>query len=132
MQIKVCGVHGRFKLLILNHGLQKIQVSMSNCLRELGKKLGPFDLAIIPIGTYGPRYFMLPMHVDPDQAVLTHKDVRSKKSIPLHWGIFQLSYEPFLEPPALLAEALKKNELHEDQFNSIKIGETVELKDFSE
>ena len=50
----------------------------------------------------------------------------------MHWGTFQLSYEPFLEPPALLAEALKKNELHEDQFNSIKIGETVELKDFSE
>ena len=75
---------------------------------------------------------MLPMHVDPDQAVLIHKDVRSKKSIPLHWGIFQLSYEPFLEPRALLAEALKNNELQEDQFNSIKIDETVELKNFSE
>ena len=100
--------------------------------KRIGKKQGPFDLAIIPIGTYGPRYFMLPMHVDPNQAVLIHKDVRSKKSIPVHWGTFQLSYEPFLEPPALLAEALKKNELHEDQFNSIKIGETVELKNFSE
>ena len=75
---------------------------------------------------------MLPMHVDPDQAVLIHKDVRSKKSIPLHLGTFQLSYEPFLEPRALLAEALKKNELQEDQFNSIKIDETVELKNFSE
>ena len=76
--------------------------------KRIGKKQGPFDLAIIPIGTYGPRYFMLPMHVDPDQAVLIHKDVRSKKSIQVHWGTFQLSYEPFLEPPALLAEALKK------------------------
>ena len=75
---------------------------------------------------------MLPMHVDPDQAVLIHKDVRSKKSIPLHWGTLQLSYEPFLEPRALLAEALKNNELQEDQFNSIKIDETVELKNFSE
>ena len=50
----------------------------------------------------------------------------------MHWGTFQLSYEQFLEPPALLAEALKKNELHEDQFNSLKMGETVELKNFSE
>ena len=75
---------------------------------------------------------MLPMQVDPDQAVLIHKDVRSKKSIPVYWGTFQLSYEPFLEPPALLTEALKQNELHEDLFSSIKIGETVELKDFSE
>ena len=100
--------------------------------KRIGKKQGPFDLAINPIGTYGPRYFMLPMHVDPDQAVLIHKDVRSKKSIPVHWGTFQLSYEPFLGPPTLLAEVHKKNELHEDQFNSIKIGETVELNDFSE
>ena len=75
---------------------------------------------------------MLLMHVDPVQAVLIHKYVRSKNSIPVHGGTFQLSYEPFLEPPALLAGALKKNELHEDQFNSIKIGETVELKNFSE
>ena len=75
---------------------------------------------------------MLPTHVDPDQVVLIHKDVRAKKTIPVHWGTFQLSYEPFLEPPALLAEALKENELHEDQFNSIKIGETVELKNFNE
>ena len=100
--------------------------------KEIGKKQGPFELAIIPIGTYGPQYFMLPMHVNPDQAVLIHKDVRSKKSIQVHWGTFQLSYEPFLEPPALLTEALKQNELHEDLFSSIKIGETVELKDFSE
>ena len=47
--------------------------------KRIGKKQGPFDLAIIPIGTYGPRYFMLPMHVDPNQAVLIHKDRPVKK-----------------------------------------------------
>ena len=30
-----------------------------------------------------------------------------KKSIPVHWGTFQLSYEPNLETAALLAGALK-------------------------
>ena len=100
--------------------------------KEIGKKLGPIDLAMIPIGTYGPRYFMLPMHVDPDQAVLIHKDIRSKKSIPVHWGTFQLSYEPFLEPPQLLAQVLKQKGIIEDQFSPVKIGETLEITDLSQ
>lgn len=44
--------------------------------KEIGEKLGPFDLSAIPIGAYSPRWFMSPIHCDPEDAVCVHKDVR--------------------------------------------------------
>ena len=96
--------------------------------KEIGDKLGPFQLAMIPIGAYGPRYFMLNQHLDPSQAVLVHQEIRSQKSIPIHWGTFQITQEPFLEPSELLADAMKKTGLADDEFRSMKIGETIQIK----
>ena len=96
--------------------------------KEIGRRLGPYQLSFIPIGAYAPRYFMATQHVDPAQAVLIHKDINSEKSIPIHWGTFQLSHEPFLEPPELLAEAMKLEQLPKNQFEPIKIGETFIIK----
>ena len=84
---------------------------------------------MIPIGAYGPRYFMLPLHLDPAQAVLVHNEIRSQKSIPILWGTFQLTHEPFLEPPELLVQAMKKNGIKNTQFRALKIGETIEIAD---
>ena len=84
---------------------------------------------MIPIGAYGPRYFMLPQHLDPAQAVLVHNEIRSQKSIPIHWGTFQLTHEPFLEPPELLVRAMRKNGIKNTQFRALNIGETIEIAD---
>ena len=90
--------------------------------------MGPYHLSFIPIGAYGPRYFMLNQHIDPAQAILIHKDIKSEKSIPIHWGTFQLTHEPFLEPPKLLAEAMESEQLPKHHFEPLKIGETLVLK----
>ncbi len=60
---------------------------------EIGKKYGPFDLSFIPIGAYHPRWFLSPQHVDPEQAVQIHVDVKSQKSLAIHWGTFALGKE---------------------------------------
>ena len=96
--------------------------------KEIGERIGPYQLAFIPIGAYGPRYFMLKQHVDPAQAVFIHKDIKADKSIPIHWGCFQLSHEPFLEPLKLLTKAMKLQGLPQNQFAPIKIGETIIVK----
>lgn len=98
---------------------------------EIGNKLGPIDLSIIPIGAYAPRYYMAPQHVDPVHAIEIHKDVRSKLSVPIHWGTFQLTHEPFLEPPALLKGELKYQGIPFETFPVMKIGETLVIKDYA-
>ena len=72
---------------------------------EVGARLGPFDLAAIPVGAYSPRWFMAPQHVDPWEAIRIHGDVRSLRSIGIHCCTFNLTDEPLDEPPRLLAEA---------------------------
>ncbi len=75
--------------------------------RQIGDRLGPFDLSAIPIGAYKPRFFMHDSHCDPGEALKIHKDIRSKKSVAIHWGTFPLANEPYDEPPHLLEEAIK-------------------------
>jgi N-acyl-phosphatidylethanolamine-hydrolysing phospholipase D len=96
--------------------------------REIGDKLGPFDLSAIPIGAYEPRWFMKNFHVNPDESVMIHHDVRCRKSVGIHWGTFGLSTEPFDAPPKLLKEALIKNNIGIDEFITPKIGKIIELE----
>ncbi len=92
--------------------------------KEIGRRTGPYHLALIPIGAYAPRYFMAPQHVDPVQAVSIHKDIGSQLSIPIHWGTFQLTHEPYLEPIRLLEEAARGEGVPDGEFPFVKIGET--------
>ncbi|CCG81084.1 putative Zn-dependent hydrolase/oxidoreductase family protein [Taphrina deformans PYCC 5710] len=71
--------------------------------RQIGEYRGPFDLAIIPIGAYAPRYLMSPVHVDPGEAIEIFEEVRADRAVAIHWGTFSLSAEDVLEPRDLLA-----------------------------
>ena len=95
--------------------------------REIGEKLGPFDLAAIPIGAYEPRWFMKKHHVNPEESVQIHKDLRSKKSVAIHWGTFILTDEPLDEPPKRLASALKQNQIPQEDFAVLQHGQTIIL-----
>lgn len=99
----------------------------SKDFQDIGRKFGSFDLALIPIGAYAPRWFMQGQHVDPAQAVQIHKDVHAKRSIGVHWGSFELADEPLDEPPQLLAQEAKKAGLAVDEFTVLKHGETLKL-----
>jgi N-acyl-phosphatidylethanolamine-hydrolysing phospholipase D len=95
--------------------------------KDIGKRLGPFRLAMIPIGAYAPRYFMGNAHVDPAQAIDVHLEVNAQRSLPIHWGTFQLTIEPILEPAQLLVEEMKRRGLDLEQFQPAKIGDTLVL-----
>ena len=71
-------------------------------------QLGPFDMAAIPIGAYQPNWFMKYQHVHPGEAVEIHKDIKSKKSLGIHWGTFMLTTEYYLEPPVLLTSFMNR------------------------
>jgi N-acyl-phosphatidylethanolamine-hydrolysing phospholipase D len=96
--------------------------------REIGQRLGPMRLALIPIGGYMPRWFMQPMHLNPLEAVLVHQDVQSQQSIGMHWGTFKLTEESPAEPPLFLAKVIQEKNLSLDKFITLKIGETRVLR----
>lgn len=64
---------------------------------------GPYRLAIIPIGAYEPRDFMRTNHVDPEEAVHIFEALKPARALGIHWGTFQLTFEPIDDPPQRLA-----------------------------
>ena len=94
---------------------------------DIGKRFGPIDLAAIPIGAYEPRWFMREAHVNPEEAVNIHLDIRARYSVGIHWGTFQLTDEPMDEPPVRLKQALKKSDIPLDRFFVMQHGETRSL-----
>jgi N-acyl-phosphatidylethanolamine-hydrolysing phospholipase D len=78
-------------------------------MAEIGRRLGPFDVAAIPIGGYSAFSARHPNHVNPEEAVRLLEDVQGRLMVPMHWGTFALNREPYREPPErLLAEALHR------------------------
>lgn len=94
---------------------------------DIGKRFGGFDLSAIPIGAYDPEWFMKPVHVNPEEAVKIHQDVKSRYSVGMHWGTFTLTDEPMEEPPQRLAKALEAQSIPPEFFFVMQHGETRRL-----
>ncbi|KAJ1787900.1 hypothetical protein LPJ59_005646 [Coemansia sp. RSA 2399] len=92
--------------------------------KRIGQLYGPVSLAILPIGSYEPRWYMCHQHINPDDAVRIHRDLGARKSIGVHWGTFMMSDEHYLAPPRELAAAAAKHGLKEDEFVAPQIGRT--------
>ena len=98
---------------------------------DIGARFAPrggFDLALIAIGAYAPRWFMKDQHVDPAEALQIHRDVGARRSLGIHWGTFELTDEALDEPPERLAVARREQGLAEDDFFVLAIGETRRIE----
>jgi len=100
----------------------------SKDFEEIGKRLGPFDFSAIAVGAYEPRWFMKAQHINPDEAVQIHKDVRSARSMGIHWGTFELTDEPLDQPIGDLKLALEKNKIEPSDFELLGHGDTINLR----
>ncbi|MCP5532348.1 MAG: MBL fold metallo-hydrolase [Akkermansiaceae bacterium] len=95
--------------------------------REIGERLGPIDLGMIPIGAYQPRSIMRSMHMNPEEAVDVFEDTRCRRAIAMHWGTFRLTDEPMGEPPLRLRNELRKRGIADDVFRVPMVGEMFEV-----
>lgn len=95
----------------------------SYLFKEIGQKFGGFDISLIPIGAYEPNDFLGHQHVNPEEAVIIHKEIKSKKSIGIHWGTFVLTKEHVFDPLIKLKEAKIKHGLDENSFIVVKHGQ---------
>lgn len=99
---------------------------------EIGRRLGPFDLALVPIGAYDPRWFMRPVHMDPEEAVRAVTDLAGDGAapamVPMHWGTFKLTDEPLDEPPRRASAAWTAASLPAARFWLLAHGETRSIE----
>ncbi len=95
--------------------------------RQIGAALGPFDLAIMPIGAYAPRQMMELSHLNPEEAIQAANDIGARVAMGVHFGTFDLSDEPLEEPPQRFQEAAKSTALGLGNAWVLKIGETRQL-----
>lgn len=95
--------------------------------RQTPAQGGGFDLALIPVGAYEPRWFMREQHINPLEAVQVHLDLGAKHSIGMHWGTFTLTDEALDQPPQDLAAAKREKGVSDTDFSLMKIGETRQL-----
>jgi len=95
--------------------------------RQADAQGGGFDLALLPVGAYEPRWFMKDQHVNPDESVRIHRELHAKRSLGVHWGTFSLTDEALDQPPKDLAAARKAQGVADDAFFTLAIGETRKL-----
>jgi N-acyl-phosphatidylethanolamine-hydrolysing phospholipase D len=101
---------------------------------EIGARLGPFNVALLPIGSYMPRSFMQYVHMNPPEAVQAFQDLYSRiqppaapAMIPMHWGTYKLTIESLDEPPKLLRAAWSSAGLAAEDLHILEHGERLTL-----
>ena len=92
--------------------------------REIGRRLGPFDVAALAIGAYLPRALMRPHHVDPEEAVQAFVDLQAQVMLGVHWGTFDLGEEAPDEPPRRMLAELERRQLPRERGWVLRMGET--------
>ena len=97
---------------------------------QIGELLGPFDLALLPIGCYSPRNWMSNVHASPEDSVDIHRLVRSRKSVGMHYGTIRGGisgqYEPVDDPPRVWREVCESEGLWDSgECGLCDVGETV-------
>ena len=95
--------------------------------RKARDRHGPFKLAILPIGSYEPRWFMRDQHMNPSDAVKALADCGAEQALAHHHGTFQLTDEAIEAPAFALAQALDEARLPREKFAVLKPGQVYEI-----
>ena len=97
---------------------------------QIGKRCGPFDLVMLPIGAYEPRWFMRSVHMNPEDAIQAYQALGAPAGglqppcLPIHWGTFRLTDEAAEEPPRHFAQLWERAGLQPDRNWTFAHGET--------
>jgi L-ascorbate metabolism protein UlaG (beta-lactamase superfamily) len=96
--------------------------------RDVRRRLGAIDLALLPIGAYEPRWFMRVVHMNPAEAVQAHLDLEAGESLGMHFGTFQMTAEGIDDPLGALDEACRARGIPAGRFRTPGFGESVRVE----
>ncbi len=91
---------------------------------DVRARLGPIDLAALPIGAYEPTAIMQFVHLNPEEAVRAAVDLGARRVVGMHWGTFDLTDEPLDEPPRRFRVAAAAAGYDADHAWTLDVGET--------
>ena len=86
--------------------------------KEIGDRLGPFDLTFIDAGQYNERWRQV--HNLPPEVIDAFNDLRGDILVPIGWGMFTLALHDWYEPPVEISS------------RAVAIGATVAIPRFGE
>jgi L-ascorbate metabolism protein UlaG (beta-lactamase superfamily) len=92
--------------------------------RQIGERYGPIDLTCIPIGAYMPRWFMKPVHLDPQDAVNAFRELGGRYLLPIHYGTFRLADDPLCLPIIEFRNEIARSGMDPGRFLVLRRGET--------
>lgn len=111
-----------------DYGPEYAHLPVCPAFKQIGQHRGPFDLGLIPIGAYEPRWVFSNVHADPKDAVNIFLDTKCRTALGMHWGTWVLTEEDVLEPPRKLTEALEWKGVEKERFGVVEIGESKEVE----
>lgn len=88
--------------------------------KEIGKKYGPFDIAILEAGQYNLMWPLI--HMMPEETVQAALDLKAASLLPVHWGKFTLALHAWNEP---IKRVLEKAKAFDLKVHIPKIGEPL-------
>lgn len=94
---------------------------------EIGRRVGPIDVAMLPIGAYEPRWFMEPQHMCPEEAGEAFVALGARLFAAMHWATFRLTDEPMGEPKVRLERWWQERGLERSRLWIPDIGESRRL-----
>jgi len=94
---------------------------------EVGRRFSELDVALIPIGSYEPQWFMSHNHMNPEEATQAFLDCGARTMVPMHWGTFQIADEPLCEPITRLEARWASNRPEGRSLARLAVGETLRI-----
>ena len=94
---------------------------------EIGRRSGPIDAAMLPIGAYDPAWFMSKQHMNPEEATQAFTDLGARTFVAMHWGTFKLTDEPLNEPPERLEQEWQRRGLDPANCKILPIGGVLDV-----
>ncbi len=90
--------------------------------REIRERLGPPDVAMLPIGAYLPRWLMRFVHMVPEESVQAFQDLEARTLLAIHWGTFDLADEPVHEPAEAVARVAAERGIAAERIRILPVG----------
>jgi L-ascorbate metabolism protein UlaG (beta-lactamase superfamily) len=90
--------------------------------RKIGAQYGPFDVTLIENGAYNLGWPLI--HMQPEETIQAHQDLRGKWLVPIHHGTFDLAMHPWTEPMERVQQIAARTGI---QVCTPKFGEPVRM-----